>query len=78
MVATAFVAAVAPWNAQARHHHSGISLVEMAAEDNGRDEKFFGERRRDIERNGVAFAAFGVPRLPRCDVLLQETVERLQ
>jgi hypothetical protein len=78
VVAPAFVAAIAPRNAEARHHRSRISLVEMAAQDDGRNEKFFGERRRNVERNCVAFAAFGMPRLPRCDVLLQQTIERLQ
>src|SRR5258705_3668930 len=78
MVAAAFVAAIAPRNAEARHHRSGISLVEMAAQDDGRNEKFLGERRRNVEGTRVAFAAFRVPRLPRCDVLLQKTIERLQ
>jgi hypothetical protein len=42
------------------------------------DQKLFGERRRHVERDRVAFAALGMPCLPRCDVLLQQAVERLQ
>ena len=78
MVAAALVAAVAPRDAEARHHRARIGLVEMAAQHDRRDQKLFGKRRRHVERHGVALAAFGLPRLPWRDVLLQEVVERLQ
>jgi len=78
MIPATLVAGIAPRNAEARHHRAGIGLVEMAAEHDRRDQKLFGERRRNIERHCAALAAFGLPRLPWRYVLLQQVVERLQ
>src|SRR5215831_17251589 len=78
MVSATLVAAVAPRNAEARHHGSGIGLVLMGTQHDRRNEIFFGQRWRHVERHRVAFTAFGMPGLPWRDVLLQQTVERLQ
>jgi hypothetical protein len=78
MIAATLVAGISPRNAQARHHRTRIGLVEVTAQHDRRDQELFSERRRNIERHGAALAAFGLPRLPGCYVLLKQVVEGLQ